>query len=64
MVLPTAEPASKREANEILVKILNSTYAKTHLTKVADKATQLNAEEITQLIRLLKYFEDLFDGTL
>ena len=24
----------------------------------------MNAEEITQLLRLIKYIEDLFDGTL
>ena len=64
MVMQTAEPASKREANEILVKTLDSTYEKAYLKQVADKATQLDAEEITQLLRLLKYFEDLFDGTL
>ena len=34
------------------------------LKHVASNATQMNAEEITQLLRLLEYFEDLFDGNL
>ena len=62
--MKTEEPASTREATEILVKIINITYAKADLKQVADNATQLNAEERTQLLRLLKDFEDLFDGTL
>ena len=47
-----------------MVKILDSTYAKADLKQVDDNATQMNAEEITQLISLIKDFEDLFDGTL
>ena len=34
------------------------------LKQVTDNATQLKAEERIQLLSLLKYFEDLFDGTL
>ena len=37
---------------------------KSYLNQVADNATQLNAEERTQLLSLLKYFEDLFGVTL
>ena len=47
-----------------MVKILDSNYAKADLKQVAYSATQLNSEEITQLLRLLEDFEDLFDGTL
>ena len=54
VVMQTAEPASTREATEILVKILNGIYFETHL----------NIEEITLLLRLLEEFKDLFDGTL
>ena len=64
VVMQNTEPASTIEATEILVKILDSNYAKAELNQVADNATHLNAEEITQLLRLIKYFEDLFDGNL
>ena len=62
--MQTTEPVSTREATDRLVKILESTYEKEYLKQVSDKATQMIAEEITELIRLLKYFEDVFDGTL
>ena len=64
VVMQTAEPASKREATEKLVKILNISYATSDIEHVADKATKLNAEEITQLLRILEYFEDFLNGTL
>ena len=47
-----------------MVKALVSIYAKASLNQVADNITHLNAEKITQLLRLLQDFEDLFDGTL
>ena len=47
-----------------MVKILESAYAKAYLKQVANNATQLEAEERTQLISLLEYFEELFCGTL
>ena len=47
-----------------MVKILDITYANAYLKKLADKTTQLNVEEITQLLRILEDFEDLFDGNL
>ena len=37
---------------------------KTYLKEVVNKATQMNAEEKNQVLRFLKDFEDLFDGTL
>ena len=37
---------------------------KEDLKQVANKTTQMNYEEITQLLSLFKDFEDLFDGTL
>ena len=64
VLMKNAEPVSTREDTERPVKILNITYAKENLTQVSNNATQLNAEEINKLLRLLKYFEELFDGTL
>ena len=52
------EPASAREATDILVKILDSTYAKTDFRQVANNKTQLNAEERAQLLKLLEDFEE------
>ena len=64
VVMKTVEPASTIEATVRLVKTLSSTYAKTDLKQLVDNTTRLNADERTQLLRLLKYFEDLFDGNL
>ena len=47
-----------------MVKSFNSTYANTDLEQVANNASWLNAEKRNQLLGLLKYFEDLFDGLL
>ena len=51
VVMQTAEPVSTREATERLVKILDSIYANADLEHIAANATQLNAEERTQLLR-------------
>ena len=64
VVMQTAEPYSVREATDRFVKILDSTYAKAYLNHIANNTTQLNAEERTQLLRLLEYFKDFFYGTL
>ena len=64
VVMQTAETASSRKATEILFKILDITYAKADLKHVSENATHINAEEITQILRILKDFEGLFDGTL
>ena len=53
VVMQTAEPASTLEATEIMVKILNSTYAKADLEQVV-KAIELNDKEITLLLSLLE----------
>ena len=37
---------------------------KEDLNQVANNVTQMNAEEITQLLSLFKDFKDLFDGNL
>ena len=64
MVIKTAEPVSTREYTERLVKILDSTYLKAYIQQLSDNATHLDYEIRTQLIILLKDFEDLFYGTL
>ena len=64
VVMKTAEKYSTREAADILVNIFDSTYVKAELKQVANNATQLNTKERTQLLSILKDFEDLFDGTL
>ena len=61
--MQTAETASTRDANEILLKIIESTYVKLNLKQVFNKATQLNYEERTQLLAL-QIFSGLFYGTL
>ena len=63
VVMKTAEPASTREATERMVKILDITYKKADLNNLVNDS-QINAEERTLLLNLLKDFEYLFDGTL
>ena len=58
------EPVSIREYNYRLAKITDSNYAKVYLEQVTANTTQLNVEERTQLLRLLQYFDYLFDGDL
>ena len=64
VVMQTAEPDSTGEATERLVKKLDSNYAKADLKQVYANATQLNSDEINQLLRIFEYFEDLFDVIL
>ena len=47
-----------------MVKILNSTYAKSDLNQVDNKITELNSEERTQLLSILEDSKDLLNGTL
>ena len=64
IVIQTTEPVSTIEANEVLVKILDSTYSKADLKQVSDNTTHIKSDERTQLLSLLEDFEDLFDVTL
>ena len=64
VVMHTAEPDSTIEATELIDKILYSTYVRAELNQVSNNSTQMNAEERTQLLRILKDFEYLFGGTL
>jgi hypothetical protein len=61
---PRDEPKATQEATNRAIKILDSTYKKADLRKVADEASSLNNKEKEQLFNLLSEFEELFDGTL
>ena len=42
--MQTAEPTSTKEDTELIVKILNSTYAKVDRNQLAGNSTQMDAE--------------------
>ena len=54
--MQTVEPVSTKEATKIL-EFFYSTCEKSDLEQVASTVAQLDAEEKTRLIGLLKYFE-------
>ena len=58
------EPKWTKEATERVVKILDSNYEKADLAKVVDDANNLDKTQKRMLLKLLKQFEPLFDGTL
>ena len=62
VVMQTAEPFSTMESTYRLVKIFDSTYANSDLEQVSANATQINAEDRTQILSLLQYLEYLSDG--
>ena len=62
--MQTTYPFSTKEATEKLLKILDSIYVKSDLKQVATNTTQMNNEDITQILNILKYWEDLFDGAI
>ena len=64
VVMQTAEPFSTMESTYRLVKIFDSTYANSDLEQVSANATQINAEDRTQILSLLQYLEYLSDGNL
>ena len=64
VVVQTAETVSTRKGNERMVKIIDSNFAKSDLEQRVTSATQMNTEQRTQQLGLLKYFEYLFDGTI
>ena len=64
VVIQITETVSTRKATKRLVKIFDSTYAKSDLEQVAANVTQRDFEDRTQLLGILKDFEDLFDGAL
>jgi hypothetical protein len=64
MVARTAEPRVTQEATSRILKILDSDYKKADLEAVVARATQLSASQQQKLLKLLRKYEDLFDGTL
>ena len=62
--MQTAESVSTIEPTQRLVTISDSTYVKENLKQVSYNSMQLNADEITQLLWLLKYSQGFFDVTL
>ena len=62
--MQTAEPPSTREATELDVKILDSTYSKADVGNISNIAMQLNSEEHKVLLGPLYEFESIFGGTL
>ena len=64
LVMQTAEPDSTQESIQLMIKILDSTYVKADLKQVANNTSQMNAEERTVLLSLLKDFEELVYGNL
>ena len=60
----TADTKVTKEATEIIVEFIDSKYKKANLEEISQSAHQLDATEQVVLPHLLKYFEDLFDGTL
>ena len=63
-ILRSVEPKATKEATERVVKILDSKYEKADLNKIVDDANNLNRQQKQKLLKLLKQFETLFDGTL
>ena len=64
VVMQNSEPVPTMEYTEIMVKNLDSTYAKSYLEQVPANEVHINADNIIKLLSLLNKFEDLFDGTL
>ena len=56
VLMQTAYPASTREDTKLMVKILDSTYAKADLKHVADNASQIHSEERTLLLSVPEDF--------
>ena len=63
-VLRSVEPKSTKEATDRVIKILDSKYEKADLNKVVEDAETLNRDQKRMLLKLLKQYEKLFDGTL
>ena len=60
VVMKTEEQVSTKEATERLLKILNSTYAKSDLKQIANNVTQMNAEKELKYSGSLKMLRTCF----
>ena len=60
-----SEPKSTQEATDRVIHILDAKYEKADLQKiVTDNCSHLTSKQQTLLLKCLKKFEPLFDGTL
>ena len=59
-----SESFSDRESTESMVNIIDNTYAKEEFEQIAANATHMNDDQRTELLGLLNYFEERFDGTI
>jgi hypothetical protein len=64
IIARSAEPRVTQEAMSRILKILDSDYKKADLEEVVAKATQLSASQQQKLLKLLRKYKDIFDGTL
>ena len=64
VVMQTAESYSVREATDRVVKIIDSTYEKDDLDKVATAAFQLDKYHRKHLLSIITIIEEFFDKTL
>ena len=58
------EPIATQEATKRMVKILDLNYKKADLAQVVAGTTHLDKIQKKKLYRLLREYEDLFDGSL
>ena len=63
-ILRSIEPKSTKEATERVVKILDSKYEKANLYEIVANAKNLDEDQKQMLLKLLKQYKTLFDGTL
>ena len=63
-ILRSIEPKSTKEATERVVKILDSKYKKVNLNEIVANAKNLEKDQKKMLLKLLKQYKTLFDGTL
>ena len=63
-LLSTEEPASTTSERDRLVKILDADYQAANLPEVVEQSENLNGSQKASLLKLLKKYEKLFDGTL
>ena len=64
IILRSNEPKSTRDSTQRVIKILDSKYEKADLDQIVKSSTNLNKIQKSMLLKLLRKYEALFDGTL
>ena len=64
IILRSNEPKSTSEATSRVIKILDSKYEKADLDKIVNESQGLDDVQKPMLLKLLRKYESLFDGTL